>query len=136
MVNNEMLALVMQWLLIQTQYMMSSLTLGIRAPAAIPRASNITPRMDRRIGGYNTLKKFLIIYCLINTCIYHRYTDRYKYRLERIAALSYFTKSTHPILTAIMSTPTMMMHDNIWACCLIGQWVGGVTARDWYREVV
>ena len=69
-----MLALVMQWLLIQTQYMMSSLTLGIRAPAAIPRASNITPRMDRRIGGYNTLKKFLIIYCLINTCILNNFS--------------------------------------------------------------
>ena len=35
--------------------MMSSLTLGIRAPAAIPRASNNTARMDKRtIFGYKT----------------------------------------------------------------------------------
>ena len=35
--------------------MMSSLTLGIRAPAAIPRASNITAKMDKEATqGYNT----------------------------------------------------------------------------------
>ena len=57
MVNNEMLALVpilpdsyyiMQWLLIQTQYMMSSLTLGIRAPATIQRAVNVAARINRK----------------------------------------------------------------------------------------
>ena len=56
MVNNEMLALVpilpdsyyiMQWLLIQTQYMMSSLTLGPKeAPATIQRIVNVAARIN------------------------------------------------------------------------------------------
>ena len=65
MVNNEMMALVPilsdsyynAMVINPTPYiiMMSSLTLGIRAPAAIPRASNNTARMDKRtIFGYKT----------------------------------------------------------------------------------
>ena len=63
MVNNELLALVP--ILSDSYYnamvsttiitVSTSLTLGIRAPAAIPRASNDTPRMNKEtIQSYNT----------------------------------------------------------------------------------
>ena len=72
--NNEMLALVpilsdnynnytqMYWL--QTQYMMSSLTLGIRAPAAIPRDSKTPSRTSRIVIGYMQSKKFSCMHAL------------------------------------------------------------------------